>query len=92
MACFKPLKAWRGRTLNRKTKKFPMVFDIKQSYASILDPPIMLPCGRCVGCRMAKSKEWAIRCVHESSLHKSSAFVTLTYDDANIPINHSLAW
>ncbi len=90
MACYKPLKAWRGRQLSLKTGKFPMVFKLQDSNATLICPPIMLPCGRCVGCRLQKSKEWAIRCVHESSLHTSSAFVTLTYDDTNLPIHHSL--
>ncbi len=90
MACYKPLKAWRGTDLNPKTGKFPLVFDIKNSHASLICPPIMLPCGRCIGCRMQKSKEWAIRCVHESSLHTHNAFITLTYADGFLPEHHSL--
>ncbi len=90
MACYQPLKAWRGKTLNPKTGKFPLVFKLQDSNASLICPPIMLPCGRCIGCRMAKSKEWAIRCVHESSLHNASAFVTLTYEDQHLPLNNSL--
>lgn len=38
-----------------------------------------LPCGRCVGCRLERSRQWATRLVHENSLHSSSCFVTLTY-------------
>ena len=41
-------------------------------------------CGQCLGCRLDKSRMWAMRIVHESSLHElagGSCFVTLTYRD-----------
>jgi len=53
---------------------------------------IELPCGRCVGCRLAKSQEWQSRCVHEAQLHEFNCFVTLTYDDANLPEHGSLCY
>lgn len=40
---------------------------------------ITLPCGQCVGCRLERSRQWAIRCMHEAQLHESNCFVTLTY-------------
>lgn len=49
-----------------------------------------VPCGQCVGCRLERSRQWAMRCVHESQMHKSSCFVTLTYDDVNLPPGASL--
>lgn len=49
-----------------------------------------LPCGRCVGCLMAYSKGWAIRCLHEASLYDWNCFITLTYDDKNLPYGGSL--
>jgi len=45
----------------------------------------MVPCGKCIGCKTDKAREWAARCYHESKLHKHSYFVTLTYDDNNLP-------
>ena len=39
-------------------------------------------CGQCLGCRLDRSRQWAMRIIHESSLHESNAgncFVTLTY-------------
>lgn len=32
-----------------------------------------------------RSQEWAIRCMHEASLHEVNVFVTLTYDDEHLP-------
>ncbi len=53
-----------------------------------------LPCGQCIGCRLAKSREWATRCMHEAqTTHdngEKSCFITLTYDDFHLPPDHSL--
>lgn len=51
---------------------------------------VVLPCGQCVGCRAAHAREWAMRCMHEASLHDSNCFVTLTYDDGHLPPGGSL--
>jgi len=34
---------------------------------------------------MQRSAEWAMRCVHEASLHQENCFITLTYNAENIP-------
>ena len=49
---------------------------------------IEIPCGKCSGCRLQRSREWANRCMLELEYHKSSYFVTLTYDDAYVPIHY----
>lgn len=46
---------------------------------------IQIPCGKCVGCRLRYSRQWADRCMLELGYHESSYFVTLTYNDDNIP-------
>lgn len=46
-----------------------------------------IPCGRCIGCRLDYSREWANRCMIELQSHESSYFVTLTYDDYHLPLN-----
>lgn len=40
-----------------------------------------LPCGNCTGCRLERSRQWAIRCMNEASLHDRNCFLTLTYRD-----------
>lgn len=44
-------------------------------------------CGRCVGCRLRRARDAAIRCVHESTLHPPDTchFLTFTYSDRFIP-------
>jgi len=50
----------------------------------IIDKQIV-PCGRCVGCRAEQGRQWAVRMMHESRMHQSSVFVTLTYSDRKLP-------
>lgn len=52
--------------------------------------PFRVPCGKCQGCLLERSRQWAVRCMHESSLHEQNCFVTLTYDDAHLPAGGSL--
>lgn len=45
-------------------------------------------CGQCVECRLKYSREWAIRIVHEASVHENNAFVTLTYADNPVSLRY----
>lgn len=49
-----------------------------------------VPCGFCIECRKRHARGWAIRCMHEASLHERNCFVTLTYDDKYLPKHGSL--
>lgn len=82
MACFHPIDAWRHENGS-------VVFWEKRGVTS---EKIMLPCGQCVGCRLERSRQWAIRCMHEAQLHERNAFVTLTYDDAHLPEHGQLVY
>lgn len=42
-------------------------------------------CGQCMECRLAYSREWAIRMTHEQSCHQRSCFLTLTYSPEHLP-------
>jgi len=46
---------------------------------------LQVPCGQCIGCRLERSRQWAVRCIHEAQLHKHNCFITLTYRDADLP-------
>lgn len=73
MACFRPLDAWQ---LDSGAIVFAERGKVRR--------PLSLPCGRCIGCRLSRQRAWAIRCMHESSCHEVSSFVTLTYDDSHL--------
>ena len=43
-----------------------------------------LPCGKCIGCRLDYSRDWALRCVLEARKYSHNYFVTLTYDNDHL--------
>jgi len=79
VACYRPLSAW-------QKADGAVVFVERGDCVRAL----FLPCGQCIGCRLERSRQWAIRCMHEASEHDANCFVTLTYDDDHVPRNGSL--
>jgi hypothetical protein len=61
----------------------PVVLKKKSDYNG-LDGYHEVPCGYCPGCRIEKSKQWAIRISHESKMYDRNCFVTLTYNKKNL--------
>lgn len=51
---------------------------------------LQIPCGQCAECRLKRSREWAVRCVHEASMHKDNCFLTLTYADSDLGCREGL--
>lgn len=51
---------------------------------------LKLPCGKCIGCRMKRAAEWAVRCIHESRYYDATCFITLTYDTPHLPPRQTL--
>lgn len=45
----------------------------------------LLPCGHCPGCKMANAASWANRMEMELPYHKNAWFLTLTYNNENVP-------
>lgn len=100
MPCTNPLQAQRGFDgkihISRAVKSFfevdgLSIGDIKSKFSEMnaLYPKhsskfLSLPCGQCIHCRLARSREWAVRCVHEASLHPVNSFVTLTFDNPSL--------
>lgn len=85
MSCYHPLTAWYSRDVNPSGKR-SLVFNPDYGASA----PIQVSCGRCIGCRLEYSRQWAVRCVHEASLHSSNSFLTLTFSDEYLPSNHSV--
>ncbi|QKI28916.1 VP4 [Kummerowia striata gokushovirus] len=52
--------------------------------------PLTISCGRCVGCKLIRAGEWALRCIHESRMHEQNSFLTATYDEEHAPQDDSL--
>lgn len=51
---------------------------------------VTVRCGRCVGCIAERSRQWAIRIVHEARVVDRAWFATLTYNDECLPAYGSL--
>jgi len=86
MPCYSPLTGYQSRSLTDNGKR-KIVFNRSHGFA---DKPMQVPCGQCIGCRIDRSRMWAIRCVHESRMHDSSCFITLTYDLEHLPADLGL--
>lgn len=79
MPCYHPLKAFRSQD---RTIVFRETRNTVES--------LTLPCGQCVGCRLERSRQWAIRCAHEASLYADNCFITLTFSDEHLPEDRSV--
>ena len=81
MPCYHPLSAYQcadGSIVFYESKRHDTV------------KLLSLPCGQCVGCRLERSRQWAIRCMHEAQMHTENCFITLTYDNDHLPSDRSL--
>lgn len=81
MPCYHPISAF-------KTADGSVVFS-ERSYFNIVQN-LDLPCGQCIGCRLERSRQWAMRCMHEAQLHEENCFITLTYNPEHLPHDESL--
>ena len=71
MPCYSPLKGYMCKETGGLKFKTENTQDTME-----------VACGQCLGCRLDRSRMWAARIVHESSLHDhdgGNSFVTLTY-------------
>ncbi|AXL14599.1 replication initiator protein [Microviridae sp.] len=88
MACYYPIDCYKSASPN-ENGKYPLIFGNAQKAQR--DDPMKIPCGRCHGCRLEGSRQWATRCYHESKLHEENSFLTLTYAPEHLPEDHSIS-
>lgn len=86
MTCYKPLDGW--LYYDPEVGKRQVGFGKHPNWDTA--KLISVPCGRCIGCRLDKSAEWASRLMHEAEMHEKNCFVTLTYNDEHLPSSYSL--
>lgn len=83
MACYSPLTGYRtadGSVVFSELRRYDIVHQLQ------------INCGQCIGCRLERSRQWAMRCMHEASLYSTNCFVTLTYDDVHLPCDGGLRY
>ncbi len=85
MSCNKPIDAWQ---YTQKSKSQSLQFGTAPH--GELTKEMQISCRQCKGCLIDRSIMWAIRMMHESSLHEHNQFITLSYDQDNIPENYGL--
>lgn len=48
---------------------------------------ILVPCGRCIDCIERKRADWSFRLLQELKISNKATFLTLTYNDENVPFD-----
>lgn len=81
MTCDAPIQGYFG-PVNPATGKRPLQFALQGAFSGVRQ---MVPCGKCLGCRLDRARSWGLRIMHESKMHKQNTFLTLTYDKENLP-------
>lgn len=67
----------------------PIYIDNPRYDPSSFDPSnrkMAVPCGKCAVCVKHDAQEWRVRLLNEFRIAPYSMFVTLTYDDASLPL------
>jgi len=94
MACYDPLNAIRPLAANIDGERIaPIVIGKVRKDNEPIQPGwerLTLPCGQCIGCKIERSRQWAIRNMHEKQMHESSCMLTLTYAPEWLPWGDSL--
>lgn len=96
MSCYHPLHAF---DVGNKTAEGKIKYQIEAENVSWVRNKkgfkvsnfIEIPCGKCIGCRLEYSRQWAVRCMLESKYHTDNYFLTLTYDEMNLPLVKGVA-
>jgi len=83
MSCFHPLTAYWATPYGSG-----ITFVKKETIYTT--NPVPIKCGRCTGCRLEYTRQWALRIKHEAELHTNNSFITLTYNDSHLPKNGTL--
>lgn len=96
MPCYRPIDAWQYKgpvLVNRNGVPYqdqpgPKLVFRKPGWKGY--EALQVPCGRCIGCRLERSRQWAVRISYESLFHDRNVFLTLTYNDECLPKGRTL--
>lgn len=70
-----------------KVNQYPFIrcLNPQRIYNKYIDKEIVAPCGKCEACLLQKSAMYTLKCRLESEFNNYCYFVTLTYNEENIP-------
>lgn len=94
MRCTNPHKVWvlnkHGRKLDDDVRfrrdMYPVSFVYPRGNEDYYRE-VIIPCQKCLGCALDRRDAWAVRASLELSCHLEASFLTLTYNDAHLPIS-----
>lgn len=99
MSCFRPITAWQHNSAYIDCERQSILYwaGLESRKLVFKEPKdlkgwreLKVPCGKCIGCLLDKANDWATRCYCEMKNWENNCFITLTYDDDNIPKNRQL--
>ena len=84
MSCYHPMIAYPTNIVDGKQQYKIKKAENNSIEAVKKDGAIIIPCGKCIGCRLDYSRKWADRMMLEYDNTKKAVFLTLTYSDNNL--------
>lgn len=89
MACYNPIRAFTIEGAKTDTGHKAIFF--REPLVPIKGlQEIQIPCGSCIGCRMDYSRSWMGRITKEATLYQNNCFLTLTYNNENLPTKDTI--
>lgn len=93
MTCISPKIAWRWKFMPLKAKYDEKLYDRFNRIHFNQYPlrrekdieVLKIPCGKCIGCRLDYANSWSTRLYLERKQWQKACFITLTYNDENLP-------
>lgn len=95
MTCYHPLiraenlnktiRAKDGHVYHPATIRSPFDWELETIKDNLAYNQQLIPCGRCIGCKLDYAREWANRGYLESKSYEQNYFVTITYDPVYLP-------
>lgn len=83
MSCYHPLLAiadgYNYKTGKKKIKVLGSADNYSVDEIKKNGNGLLIPCGKCIGCRLDYSRKWADRMMLELATQKKAVFITLTY-------------
>lgn len=95
MSCTSPLKRWvlgydgSNDKVIQKVTSYDTKFVLKGNNEPVYEFE-EIPCGKCISCRLEHSRQWANRCMLEAKNYENNQFITLTYNDENLPVTKGI--
>lgn len=80
MPCYRPKDAFDLTHHPRENGKRNIVFSVDRTYGHYYER-LQVPCQSCIGCKLDRSRDWALRCVHEGYYYdERNLFLSLTFN------------